>query len=115
MDRDKSERRKSPRANANIVIRYHILEESRDYDLSQSMNVSQDGLLLTTNRMFHPGTRLAMNAFFPFLNAAIEITGDVVESREVMEDLIYETHIHFHDLEKKMREQLAGFVEKLAA
>lgn len=114
MVQDKSERRKSPRANAQIVTRYQALEESRDYDLSQSRNVSQDGLLLTTNRMFHPGTHLAMNVSFPFLNSAIEVTGDVVESREVMENLIYETHIHFHDLEKKMRDQLAGFVDKLA-
>lgn len=37
MDRDKSERRKSPRTNANIVIRYQILEESQDYDLEEKM------------------------------------------------------------------------------
>ena len=29
-----------------------------------------------------------------------------------MKEVIYETHIHFHDLEEKMRVQLAGFVDE---
>jgi hypothetical protein len=114
-DKDKTERRKSPRADANIVIRYQILEELQDYDVSQSKNVSSGGLLLTTNRAFQSGTHLAMTVFFPFMNNATEVTGTVVKSREILEDLIYETHIQFHGFEEKMRAELEEFVLKSAA
>ena len=117
MDRGKQkpERRKSPRASASIVVRYHTADEYLDYDLSQTRNISQGGLLMTTNRMFSPGISVAMTVFFPFMDNAAEVLGDVVESREIMEDQIYETHVHFHGLEEKMSEQLAGFVDHLAA
>ena len=45
MDRDKSERRTSTRTNANIVIRYHILEESQDYDLEEKMREQLAGFV----------------------------------------------------------------------
>ena len=110
-EKTKQDRRKSPRANTNVVIRYHILEEQDNFDLSQTKNLGQGGILLTTNRYFNPGTHLAMTVFFPFLHKELEIIGEVVDSRVVVEGLIYETHVRFQDLDEQVQKQLALYVD----
>lgn len=106
------ERRKNPRLNANFVISYRIKQHLSAYDLSQSKNVSKSGILLTTNKSFEPGTHLAMTIRFPFVPQRIEVTGEVIDSREVVKNLIYETRINFHDLDSKFMEELGEFVQK---
>jgi hypothetical protein len=106
------ERRKHPRVNSNIVISYHIQQEQNNYDVSQTKNVSQGGMLLTTNRRFEKGTRLAMTVLFPFLEDKIEVVGEVVGSKEVVKDLIYETRLRFSDLKEQLIEGLSEFVGK---
>lgn len=106
------ERRKSPRANTNVVIRYHILEEQDNFDLSQTKNLGQGGISLTTNRYFKPGTHLAMTVFFPFLDRELEIIGDVVNARVIVEGRIYETHVSFQNLDEQVQKQLALYVEE---
>ena len=60
------ERRTKPRLTANFVISYKIREDIDNADLTQSRNVSQGGMLLTTNRVFKKGTYLSMTIRFPF-------------------------------------------------
>ena len=60
------ERRRHPRADLNFVISYRIREEHDNFDLTQSRDVSQGGMLLTTNRKFEKGTHLVMTIRFPF-------------------------------------------------
>lgn len=91
------ERRKHPRLDANFIISYHIKEPSSPFDLSQTKNVSQGGLLLTTNRYFEKGVLLEMTIRFPFIPDKIKLTGMVVVSVEKVKDLLYETHIQFAD------------------
>jgi len=106
------ERRKHPRLDANFVISYRIKEVVDGYDLTQSKNVSQGGILLTTNRLFKQGIFLAMTIRFPLIPQKIEVTGEVVGSKEVVRDLIYETRIKFIDLDEEFFQKLGEFIKE---
>jgi hypothetical protein len=109
---DGRERRKFNRKDANIVVSYHIAEEESNFDLSQSLNISQGGMMLTTNRAFDMGTRLALTLQLPFLDHKIELVGEVVESKEVLKDLIYQTRLQFYDTKGQWSNELASFLKK---
>ncbi|MCM8819492.1 MAG: PilZ domain-containing protein [Candidatus Omnitrophica bacterium] len=104
------ERRKYPRININFVVSYRIKEVPDNFDISQTKNVSGGGILLTTNRKFEKGTLLALNIRFPFIGDKIEVTGEVVDAKEIVRDLIYETRIKFLDLRSDVLKQLEDFV-----
>ncbi|MDD5585233.1 MAG: PilZ domain-containing protein [Candidatus Omnitrophica bacterium] len=106
------ERRNFPRLNANFVVSYRVKEVPEGYDLSQTKNVGQGGILLTTNRKFENGTHLAMSIRFPFIAKRIEVTGAVVDSKEIVRDLIYETRIQFLDLDTEFFQKLGEFVKE---
>ena len=106
------DRRKKPRTDANFVISYHLQREDANYDLTQTKNVSQGGMLLTTNRKFEKGTRLDMTMQFPFLDDKIRVVGEVVGSKEVLKDLIYETRLMFYDLKGQYSKKLDNFVKE---
>lgn len=108
-----SERRKHERANVNFVVSYRVQEPLANYDLSQTKNISQGGLLLTTNKMFESGTHLAMTIRLPFLDDKIEILGEVVDSREVVKGLIYETRIKFMNLPEEFFRELGIYIKAL--
>jgi hypothetical protein len=106
------ERRKHPRMEANFVVSYRIREFRDGYDLTQTKNVSQGGMLLTTNKMFSPDTCLAMTIRFPFVTQKIEITGRVISSKEIVRDLIYETRLQFLDLDESFFRKLGAFIDE---
>jgi hypothetical protein len=109
---DNRNRRKTRRGDANFVISYHLQREDANYDLTQTKNVSQGGMLLTTNRKFEKGTRLDMTMQFPFLDDKIQVVGEVVGSKEVLKDLIYETRLMFYDLKGQYSKKLDNFVKE---
>ncbi|UCC95382.1 MAG: PilZ domain-containing protein [Candidatus Omnitrophota bacterium] len=106
------DRRKHPRLVINFVVSYRVKEIPDNCDLSQTKNVSQGGMLLTTNRRFHPGTQLAMSIRFPFVSQRINLTGEVVDSREVVRDLIYETRLRFIGVDEEFFKKLGDFIQK---
>ncbi len=106
------ERRRHSRLDANFVVSYRIKEIVDGYDLTQSKNVSQGGMLLTTNRLFSKGTFLAMTIRFPLIPQKIEVTGEVVGSKEIVRDLIYETRIKFIDLDEEFFQKLGEFIQE---
>jgi len=105
-------RRKARRGDANFVISYHMQKEDTNYDLTQTRNISQGGMLLTTNREFEKGTRLDMTIQFPFLVDKIQVVGEVVGTKEVLKDLIYETRLKFYDLKGQWSNKLDNFVKE---
>ena len=105
-----SEKRGHPRLNANFVVSYRIQKAPENYDLTQTKNVSQGGLMVTTNRKFDKDTFLAITIRFPFIMQRIEVTGQVVESREVVRNLIYETRVKFLDLDDDFFKKLGEFI-----
>jgi hypothetical protein len=106
------ERRKYPRLNAQFVISYKIKQIPNNFDLSQTKNVSQGGVLLTTNRKFIPGTILTLTVKFPFVSQRINLTATVVDSQEVAKNLLYNTRLCFDHLDKKFFLELGAFIKK---
>ncbi len=109
------ERRKFPRTQATFVVSYRIKDMPDEYDLTQTRDVSQGGILITTNRFFGEGVHLKITIRFPFVPQKIEATGEVVESREVVKNVIYETRIRFIDLDMSIFEDIGKYIEKLLA
>ena len=95
------EMRKHPRIGGKFVVSYRVKKEFDNCDISQTRNISTGGMLLTTNRGFPPGTVLAIDIRLPFFVDAINLTGRVMESREVVKDLIYDTRIQFLEIDPK--------------
>ncbi|MCK4912631.1 MAG: PilZ domain-containing protein [Candidatus Omnitrophica bacterium] len=107
-----SEKRKHARMSANFVINYQIQELSYSYDLSQTKNVSQGGVLLTTNKSFDKGEQLTINLRIPFVVKKIKLKGEVIDSREVVRNLTYETRVKFLNLDKDFFNKLGEFIEE---
>jgi len=107
-----SERRKYARLNVNFVVSYRIKQAKGDFDLSQTKNMSQGGMLLTTNKDFNVGTHLAMIIRFPLIPHKIEVTGVVVGCKQIVRDIIYETRIQFLDLDKEFFTKLGDFIKE---
>ncbi len=89
------ERRRSARINKNFVVSYRIYGDPDNIDISQTRNVGEGGILLTTNRVFDTGTILAIEIRLPFVPNPIRLLGKVLESREIARNLIYETRLVF--------------------
>ncbi len=106
------ERRNYPRIKANFIVSYRNKYIPKDYDLSQTKNVSQGGLVLTTNKKFAPGTQLALTIKFPFVPQRVEVLGNVVDSKEIVKDNIYETRLSFVDLQDDIFAELGVFIKK---
>ncbi len=104
------ERRQHPRTDASLVVSYRVKELASDYDISQSKNVSQGGMLLTTNRQFGYGEFLLMTLRLPFMPDAMEVTARVVSSREIVRDLIYDTRVQFSSLDTSALTRIGAFV-----
>ncbi|MBL7131167.1 MAG: PilZ domain-containing protein [Candidatus Omnitrophica bacterium] len=109
------ERRRSPRVNKNFVVSYRIYGDPDDIDISQTRNISEGGILLTTNRAFDAGTILAIEIRLPFISQPIRLLGKVLESREIARNLIYETRLVFtymDDQSKTMVKNTVNYFSK---
>jgi len=109
------ERRRYPRATGRFIVSYRVLEDIDSVDISQTKNISLGGMLLTTNRQFKPGTRLALEIRLPFDASPITIVAKVLESHEITKNLIYDTRIEFTDVDerhKKIISETVGYYLK---
>ncbi len=109
------ERRRYPRTNAAFLISYKNMHSDSDFNISQTVNISQGGMLLTTSELFPKGTMLKMLTSFPFFSQRISLSGKVVRQREVARGLIYETGIEFANLEQVIFDKLGEFIKKRPA
>jgi hypothetical protein len=106
-----TERRKHPRVDARFIVSYRILEESDNADISQTKNLCLGGMLLTTNRQLNMGMNIALEIRLPFDPNPIMLIGKVVESREIIKDLIYDTRLEFLAIDEKHRSVLIHTVD----
>jgi len=106
------ERRRYKRIKANFVVSYRPVKLSESANISQTKNISQGGMLLTTNKAFAKDTLLKMSIQIPIINYKVELVGRVMESREVTKSLIYETRIVFQDLSLSVAQALGSTVKK---
>jgi len=106
-----AERRKNPRAYGRFIVSYRILDEINNVDITQTKNISLGGMLLTTNRAFNFGTNLAIEIRLPFDPNPIMLIGRVIESREIMKGMIYDTRMEFLAVDEKHRKVIGETVD----
>lgn len=105
------ERRKHPRIEGRFIVSYRVFEEHQNVDITQTKNLSLGGMLLTTNRHFAEGTKLALEIRLPFDPNPIFIIARVVNSVEITRDLIYDTRLSFIAVDEKHRKIVGDTVD----
>jgi len=97
------ERRRHARVSGRFIVSYRILENADSTDISQTKNISLGGMLLTTNRDFDKGTKLALEIRLPFDPHPIMLIAKVLESKEITKNLIYDTRLMFLAVDDRHR------------
>ena len=77
------------------MVSYKIREEVNNIDLTQTRNISEKGMMLTTSKAFPENTLLSISVKLPFITENIKLEGKVVAAREISKNLVYATHICF--------------------
>ena len=111
-EHDDSNKRKYPRKDVEYLVSYRAEEPSEHYDLSQTKNVSQGGMLLMTSRMFEKNIPMEMMITFPLIPQRIKIAGRVVGCKEIVKNSIYETRIEYVNLDEEFFKKLGRFIEE---
>jgi hypothetical protein len=105
------EKRQHQRVSGRFIVSYRIVDERDNVDISQTKNLSLGGMFITTNRQFEPGTRLAIEIRLPFDPYPIKLTAQVLESKEVAKNLIYDTRLMFLSIDEKHKKIISETVE----
>ncbi len=103
------------------MVSYRPSYPSVAYDITHTRNISQGSMLLTTARAFAPGARLKIQLNLPLRGSPRRVPGTVetVGSRDIVQNLLYETRVRFVDLDRRSFQIIADFctgkAEPLAA
>jgi len=95
------EKRKHPRVSGRFIVSYRIVEDDERIDVSQTKNLSLGGMLITTNKKFEPGTKLALQIRLPFDPNPIMLIAKVINSTAITKNLIYDTRLEFISIDEK--------------
>ena len=105
------ERRKFKRISKNYVISYTpVKSEKLKFDISQIRNLSEGGLLFTADKMFQKGVVLKLKLRLPHLSDYVVLKVQVINSKELAKNLMYETRVSFTEIDQKVKESIRKLV-----
>ena len=106
-----NEKRKNLRVYCHCVVSFR-LENAYEFDMSQTKDLSKDGIMLTTNCSFDVGSILYMYIMFPFYPHKMEVKGEVLESVPFGKGKRFNrTRLKFLNLDKEFIEKLDEFIK----
>jgi len=106
------ERRKFERLKRKFVISYHSLQDpTANFDISQIKDISLGGIRFVTSCGYAPDTVLAIELQTPFIRERLILQAKVLESKEVVKDLIYDTRVIFPQLDEEAEHYLSRTIE----
>ena len=106
------ERRHYIRIEKHFIISYYEKDDPMiKHDISQIKNISLGGMCFVTARSYAPSTKIGIDLRTPYLADTVHMEGTVLESREKVRDMIYETRLVFDQLS----EQAEVIIKKLIA
>ncbi len=106
------EKRKYPRIDKHFMLSYFDLNDPLvKHNASQLKNIGLGGLCLITSKSFSTGTRLGIELKTPFLSEFIHLKGTVLESKEKIRNIIYETRVQFDDIPLAAHAVLSKLIE----
>lgn len=107
----KLERRRFPRIAARHVVSFRVEKVIAGYDISQSRDLGQGGVMLMTNKPYCRGTPLELSIRLPWLKHPVDLKGKVISSKGLVPHLIYETRVQFAEPVIKPVEPLCTVAE----
>ncbi len=107
------EKRKHQRIEASYSVSYKIKGATEEYNLSRSGNISQGGMVLMSYTSFPQGTILALIIRGPFSMKPVQVSGEVLESLEVVKQSVYKIRIKFLQLDEKQLTGLDQFIKRI--
>ena len=101
-----AEKRKSARLRGSFSVTYRVLEEPEPAATAAADNIGLGGMLLTTNKCYSAGTRLALEINLPNDPAPLMIIGKVIESAAAGVE-VYDTRLEFVAVDEFHRRSIA--------
>ena len=109
----KFEKRKFKRINGNYVISYvPIKGEDLKFDVSQTKNLSEGGLLFISDRKFEKDIVLKIKLRLPEFSDYVIVKARVIDSIQRAKGIMHETRVIFVDIDKNVREAIRRLVDR---
>jgi len=109
----KFERRKFKRINRSYIVSYaHLEGEELKFDVSQTKNLSEGGLLFIADRAFEKDVMLKIKLRLPEFSDYVAVKAQVVASQRLAKGMMYGVRVKFVDMEQNVRDsikRLAGY------
>ncbi len=106
------ERRKFKRIGGSYVVSYvPIKGEDFKFDISQTKNLSEGGLLFISDGKFEKDIILKIKLRLPEFSDYVIVKARVVDSIQLAKGIICETRVIFVDIDKKVREAIMRLAE----
>jgi ribosome recycling factor len=106
------ERRKHERIMRKFIVSYRpVAERSATFDISQIKNISLGGMRFIASRYFELDAMLEIELQTPFIKELLTLQARVLESKEVVVDMIYDTRVIFPELNEEARHYLTKITE----
>ena len=103
----KFEKRKFKRISRNYIVSYAPIKgEDLKFDISQTKNLSEGGLLFISDRKFEKNIVLKIKLRLPEFSDYVIIKAQVIDSIQLAKGLMHETRVKFVDVEQKVREAI---------
>ena len=109
---NQEERRRHPRIRKHFILTYYSQERPTDkHDMSQLKDISMGGVCFMTSQRYEPSTKLILELKTPYLAETTRMEGTVVDSREKLADILYETRLKFAELSPQAKVVLEKIVK----
>ncbi len=106
------ERRRFKRISRTYIVSYVPMEgEELKFDISQTKNISEEGVMFISDRKFEKDVVLKMKLRLPEFSDFIIVQAQVIDSVQRVKDFMYETRARFINTEKKVKEAIRKLVD----
>ena len=111
-DNVRFERRRFKRISGSYIVSYVPMKtEELKFDISQTKNISEDGMLFISDRKFEKDVVLKMKLRLPVFSDYVIVQTQVIDSIQRVKGVMYETRARFIEAEKKVRESIRKLVD----
>lgn len=107
---DGQEKRSSERIKRQFVVYYQESGKEGKREVSQIRDISEGGMFFTVSTDFPPGTMLDIELKIPISVMGISLKAKVIESKEVIKGVIYNTRVSFQEIDPASKSLLKDTV-----
>ena len=107
-----SERRQFKRIDGTYVVSYAPMKSGElKFDVSQTRNLSEGGLLFISDRKFEKDTLLKIKLRLPELPDYVIVQAQVIDSAQMAKGIMYGTRARFINVEQKIKDAIKKLAE----